>query len=544
MSIPEPAVEMHRTRVRLVWVVPIVAAIVGMTLVIQNWRERGPIVTITFESGEGLEVGKTLIKYRDVTIGRVSQITLSDDRTHVEVVGDLVKSASDMVVQGAQFWVVRPRIGVGWASGLDTLLSGAYIGVEPGAGGGRRTHFVGLETPPALAHGSRGRQIVLTAHDLGSLSAGAPVYFHRYQVGRVIEEHLDERTGEARIIAFIDAPYDKDVTPDTRFWNASGVDLNLSAEGLKVRTQSAATVLAGGIAFADAPVGSDTDVAKPGADFTLYVDEQTAMAPPDGEPHIIRMRFEKPLRGLVVGAPIEFVGVEVGSVTSIDVGYEPKTMHFPVFVTGKLFPRRMGLAYKMIHAAGEVDTDEDIARFWGQLIGHGLRAQPRSGNLLTGRLYLALDFVPTAAKVSFNPATRPTELPTIESNMGELQANITQVVKKLDALPLERVVDHLDQDLTALHGTLGQINDKLLPSATQTLGTTHETLENVGDFLTTDSAFRVNLEQTLDDVQQTLHSFKALADYLDHHPEALIKGRPSDPVIPQAKPPGKADAVK
>jgi integrase len=218
-----------------------------MTLVIQNWRERGPRVTITFESGEGLEVGKTLIKYRDVTIGRVSQITLSDDRTHVEVVGDLVKSASDMAVQGAQFWVVRPRIGVGWASGLDTLLSGAYIGVEPGTGGGSRMHFVGLETPPPLDHGSRGRQIVLTAHDLGSLSAGAPVYFHRFQVGRVIEEHLDESTGEARIVVFIDAPYDKDITPATRFWNASGVDLNLSAEGLKVRTQSAATVLAGRI---------------------------------------------------------------------------------------------------------------------------------------------------------------------------------------------------------------------------------------------------------------------------------------------------------
>jgi paraquat-inducible protein B len=219
-------------------------------------------------------------------------------------------------------------------------------------------------------------------------------------------------------------------------------------------------------------------------------------------------------------------------------------MHFPVFVTGKIFPQRMGLAYKTIHASGAVDTDEEIARFWGQLIGHGLRAQPRSGNLLTGRLYLALDFVPSAAKVNFNPATLPTELPTIESNMGELQANITQVVRKLDALPLERVVDHLDQDLTDLHGTLGQLNNKLLPSATQALGTTHDALENVDEFLTTDSAFRVNLEQTLDDVQQTLHSFKALADYLDHHPEALIKGRPSDPGLPQAKPPGKADAAK
>jgi paraquat-inducible protein B len=535
MSVPSPQVEARRFRLRLVWIVPIVAAIVGMTLVIHSWRERGPRVSITFESGEGLEVGKTLVKYRDVTIGRVSQITLSDDRTHVEVVADLVRSASDLAVEGAQFWVVRPRFGVGWASGLDTLLSGAYIGVEPGAGGGGRTHFIGLETPPPLAHSTQGRRIVLATHDLGSLSTGAPVYFHRFQVGRVIDEHLDDNTGDARITVFIDAPHDKDVTPATRFWNASGVDLDLSADGLKVRTQSIATVLAGGIAFADAPVGPDVNVAGPGADFKLYGTEETAMAPPDGEPHIIRMRFEKPLRGLTVGAPIEFVGVEMGSVTSIDVGYEPKTQHFPVFVTGKIFPRRMGLAYTDRHANGEPDTDEDLAKLADQLVSHGLRVQPKSGNLLTGRLYLALDFVPGATKVTFNLSARPIEMPTVESNMGELQADITHLVKKLDALPLERVVNHVDDDLTDLHGTLGRVNENLLPSATQTLSTMHDALQNVDEILTTDSAFRSNVEQTLGDVQRTLRSFRALADYLDRHPEALIKGRAAEPALPKEK---------
>jgi paraquat-inducible protein B len=536
--------EVRRFRLRLVWIVPIVAAVVGMTLMVHSWRERGPRVSITFESGEGLEVGKTLVKYRDVTIGRVSQITLSDDRTHVEVVADLVRSASDLAVEGAQFWVVRPRIGIGWASGLDTLLSGAYIGVEPGAGGGSRTHFVGREIPPPLAHSTRGRRIVLEAHDLGSLSAGSPLYFHRFQVGRVIDAHLDDDTGEARVVVFIDAPHDRVVTPATRFWNASGVDLDLNAEGLKVRTQSLATVLAGGIAFADAPAGPDANVAGPGTEFRLYRDEQAAMAPPDGEPHIIRMRFEKPLRGLAVGAPIEFVGVEIGMVTSIDVGYEPKTQHFPVFVTGKIFPRRMGLAYTTMLANGHADTDDFLAKLAGQLITHGLRAQPRSGNLLTGRLYLALDFMPAASRVSFNPAIRPVELPTIESNMGELQAGIAHVVKKLDALPLDRVVHHLDQDLTDLHGTLGHVNDTLLPSATQTLGTMHEALESVDELLTTDSAFRSDLEQTLGDVQQSLRTFRALADYLDRHPEALIKGRSAERGLPEAAAPAKREVEK
>ena len=434
MNAPQPHIESHRRGIRLVWIVPIAAAVVGLTLLVNHWRERGPEVSITFQSGEGLEVGKTLVKFRDVTIGRVSRIVLSDDRTQVEVTADLVKSAADLAVDGSRFWVVRPRIGVGYASGLGTLLSGAYIGVERGQGA-RRTRFTGLEVPPPLAHAAHGRRIVLQAADLGSLNIGAPVYYRHYQVGQIIDEHLDESVGDARVVLFVDAPNARFVTPSTRFWNASGVDVNVSADGLKLRTQSVATVVAGGIAFDNAP---DTTAANPsppvpGTDFTLYKDEAAAMAPPDGEPHLIRMRFERPLRGLTVGAPIEFVGVEIGSVIAIDVGYEAGTQRFPVFVTGKLYPRRMGLAYTTMLLNGDTGTDDDLAKLVGKLIAHGLRAQPRSGNLLTGRLYLALDFVPDAPHVSFNAAARPVELPTIDSNLEELQAGIAQVVKKINA---------------------------------------------------------------------------------------------------------------
>ncbi len=536
MNVPEPQIESHRRGVRLVWIVPIAAAIVGMTLLIDNWRERGPEVSITFQSGEGLEVGKTLVKYRDVTIGRVSRIVLSDDRTQVEVTADLVKSAADLAVEGSMFWVVRPRIGVGWASGLGTLLSGAYIGVESGRGGSR-THFTGLEVPPPLVHAAQGRRIVLGATDLGSLSIGAPVYYRHYQVGQIIDEHLEQAAG-ARVVLFVDAPNDRFVSPTTRFWNASGVDLNLSADGLKLRTQSVASVVAGGIAFDDGPEGADANASPPsqGTDFTLYKDEQTAMAPPDGEPHLIKMRFEKPLRGLTLGAPIEFVGVEIGSVTAIDVGYEPDTQHFPLFVTGKLYPRRMGLAYTTLLKNGSRGTDDDLSELARKLTARGLRVQPRSGNLLTGRLYLALDFIPDAPPAHFNPNARPVELATIDSNLGELQTGITQVVKKINALPLQRIAGHADQDLTDLHATLERINGGLLPAATDSLNTMHETLQNIDQILADESPLRSNVEQTLDDVQRTLRSVKALADYLDRHPDALIRGRSAAPSPPH--PPG------
>jgi len=541
MNAPDPTLERHKSGMRLVWVVPIAAAVVGIILLVNTWRERGPTVTITFENGEGLEVGKTLVKYRNVTIGRVSQVKLDADRTHVEVVADLAKSAADLAADGTHFWVVRPRIGVGWATGLDTLLSGAYIGVESGAGGAKRTQFSGMESPPPLPHRAAGRQLVLEATELGSVSVGAPVYFRRFHVGQVIDEYLDDKSHAARIVLFIDAPHDQAITRATRFWNASGVDVSINSDGLKVRSQSVASVLAGGVAFEEGPDVADADAPSAGADFLLYKDEPSAMAPPDGEPHMVRMRFDKALRGLTVGAPIEFVGVDIGSVTAIDVGYDAVSQRFPVFVTGKVFPRRMGLAYTTIHAGGKSDTDDDLARLTAQLVARGLRVQPHSGSLLTGRLYLALDFVPASPKIAFNPGARPIELPTLDGNLGELETGLNHIVAKINALPLHEVVAQANEDLRDLHGTLQSVNGGLLPRAVTTLGTLEDTLQTADALLTDDSPFRSNIEDTLGDLQYTLRSVKALADTLNRHPEALIRGRSKDasptPATPQAPSP-------
>lgn len=539
MSVSAPQIEQRRAGLRLVWIIPIAAAVVGITMLVNNWRERGPRVSITFESGEGLEVGKTLVKYRDVTIGRVSQIRLNPDRTQVEVVADLVQSAADLASEGTRFWVVRPRFGVGWVSGLDTLLSGAYIAVESGSPGNRRTHFAGLEAPPPLSHRSAGKRIVLQATELGSVSVGAPVYFHRFRVGQVIDEYLDESTSMARIVVFIDAPHDQVVTQATRFWNASGVDINIGADGVKLRSQSLISVLAGGIAFEQGPNLRDANTPAAGAEFMLYKDESSALAPPDGEPRLVRMRFEKPLRGLVVGAPIEFVGVDIGSVTAIDVGYVHSTHRFPVFVTGKLFPRRMGLAYTTLLARGEPETDENLAKLAGQLVAHGLRVQPHMGSLLTGRLYLAMDFVPAAPAVQFNAALRPVQLPTLDGDLGELQSGLNKVLNKINALPLEAVVTHADEDLVDLHGTLQRLNGAVMPSAIVTLHTVQETLQSVDALLAEDSPLRGHVAETLDNLQSTLRSVRALADTLNRHPEALVRGRDADPpVTPNTRPVG------
>jgi paraquat-inducible protein B len=524
-DLPTPAVKNRRWTPRLVWVVPIAAAVIGISLMIRNWQNAGPDISISFLSGEGVQVGKTLVKYRDVAVGRVTAVELSADHETVMVSASLSKDAASLLKSDTQFWIVRPRIGVGSVSGLGTLLSGVYIGMKTGVATRRERQFVGLENPPALSHGPRGRELLLHAARAGSLAVGAPVYFRQFQVGRVIDESLLP-DGSTRVTVFVDAPYDGFVKPVTRFWNASGIDVRLGADGLNVQTESLAAVIAGGIAFDDGPLESSGSGAAPApGNFTLYKNETEAMAPPDGDPSYLRMRFAQSLRGLEVGAPVEFVGVDIGTVVAVDLGYEQRDKSFPVIVTAKVYPRRMGQAYEILTAQGQTESDETLAEFVGTLVNRGLRAQPRSGSLLTGKLYIALDFQPTSTRASFDASLRPLELPTVNGSFQELEANISRVLKKVNDLPLQQLAEDLHTDLEDLHETLSELHTGVLPNAEDTLSALHRTLDAAGRTLDSESPLQRGLDDTLSQTRSTLQAVRDLVEYLDRHPDALLRGR-------------------
>jgi paraquat-inducible protein B len=464
----------------------------------------------------------------------VTAITLSADRDRALVSADLVKSAEDLAVSDTRFWVVRPRVGVGSVSGLETLVSGAYIAVETGDSRTRRGVFLGLEKPPPLVHGPSGKTVILHS-ELGSANLGAPVYFRRFEVGRVVDRQLEADGRGVRVVAFIDAPNDRFVTKSSRFWNASGINLTLGADGMKLKTEALLSVLAGGIAFETAPAVQESLPAASGTQFTLFKDEASAMAPPDGEPHYVRMRFTQSLRGLSIGAPVEFVGVNVGSVLSIDLDYDATEHTFPVVVTALIYPRRMGRAYDTLLQEGTAESDEKMARLVGQLVTHGLRAQPRTGNLLTGQLYLALDFIPGARKAQFSPGTRPLQIPTVPGSIDELQLRVASIVTKIDRLPLSDIAQHLDSDLRSLHGALEQVDTHVLPATQSVLGAAQHVLAGADRALAEEAPWRENLDQTIAEARRTLRSVRSLTDYLDHHPEALIRGRQRALPPPQAQ---------
>ncbi|MEN1833649.1 MlaD family protein [Pseudomonas lijiangensis] len=539
-----PEVKQRRMRVSLIWLVPIVAGLIGLSMAFHDWMNVGPRVTISFQTAEGLEANKTQVKYKNVVIGMVTDITLSEDRTHVLAAVDLNNTATPFTRVDSQFWVVRPRIGAHGVSGVDTLLSGAFIGADAGNSQETKNNFTGLETPPPVTFGEKGKRFTLHTDDLGSLDIGSPIYYRRIQVGQVVAYELSPDGKGVDVQIFINSPNDQYITTDTRFWNASGVDVTVGTAGLKINTQSLTSILSGGIAFREPNWSPESKPADENAEFKIFDDQATALAPPDGEPRYIRMRFNQSLRGLAVNSPVDFLGVNIGKVVSVDLDYDPKTGTFPSIVGAVIYPNRLGAAEsKLRQLGGSGDEEEQSARILNAFVNNGLRAQARTGNLLTGQLYIAMEFDPKAPKVTFNPKSRPLEIPTVPGNFDKLQEQLQAFVDKLSKVPIDELAKNLNGNLTELQKTLKQVNGSVLPQMRGTLQQAEKTLSSANETLGEDSPGRQQLTQAMEEVQRTARSVRVLTDFLSRHPEALIRGRSGDSAPASYKAPSSSRAI-
>ncbi|MDM0080341.1 MlaD family protein [Variovorax sp. J31P179] len=513
----------------LIWLIPVVAALVGMTLVARILMDRGPEIVLTFKSAEGLEANKTVVRYKDVQIGTVTHIRLATDRSHVRVLVQLKKEASAFTAQDTRFWVVRPRLDTSGISGLGTLLSGAYIGVDAGTSEETSGEFTGLETPPIVTRDDSGRQFLLRARDVGSLDIGSPVYFRRIKVGQVAAYELDPDGHGVTLRVFINAPYEKFVGVNTRFWHASGFDIDLNASGLKVRTQSLITVLIGGIAF-QAPDDQNGPVAGENTAFVLASDETTAMKEPDGPSQTMLLYFNQSLRGLSPGAPVDFRGVVIGEVKSIGVEFDRGERAFRMPVVIQVYPDRM-------RRRSATDPDARISSFqrWQLLVSKGMRAQLRTGNLLTGQVYVAMDFFNDAKPAKLEPNQVPLELPTQPNRLDELQSQVADIARKLNQVPFEEIGADLRKSLASLDKTLNsteqlarRLNNDVTPEMAAALKDVRQTLRSAEKTIADDAPLQQDLRQTLQEVTRAAGSLRVLTDYLERHPESLIRGKPED----------------
>ena len=515
----------HRSRIPLVWVVPALAACIGAWLAIHAFLQHGPLIEITFLDAEGIEAGKTKLRYESVDIGDVKEIKLAPDGRTVEVIIESAHFATPFLVSGSRFWIVRPRLGTTGISGLGTLLSGPYIAMDSGKSKTPARHFVGLEQPPVVAESAMGRRFVLETKDLGSLSISSPAYFHHIQVGRISSIVLDPDGHGVTLNLFIDSPYDRFVTKDTRFWHASGVDVDLDSSGVHVQSQSLTTILAGGVAF-EAPAGSlESMPSAEDSRFSLAINRAVAMKPPKGITESYVLYFGESLRGLAPGAVVDFRGVEIGEVVAINVQYEREHEKFQFPVLINIYPERL---QSRLYKGGDRPVTQSHP-FIARLIEQGFRAQLRSASLLTGQLYVALDFFPRAAKVHASPELIPMPLPTMPGNWEEVQSSIISVAHKLDKLPLNKIAQDLDATLVSLNSFLGNADHIILPETKSTLSQARGALSEAQQALSPESSLQGDLHSTLSSVGRAADSIRTLADYLEDHPEALIRGKTKDP---------------
>jgi paraquat-inducible protein B len=537
-ALPTAAIDApRRFRIPLVWIIPLVALLIGLFLAARTWYQQGPTITIQFKTGTGLEPGKTRIKYKDVDVGQITSVALAQDRAHVVATAQLAREAGGLLVQDTRFWVVSARVSGSAVSGLGTLLSGAYVGMDAGQSNEPGRDFVALDDAPVITLDVPGRAFALHAETLGSIDVGTPIYFRRVPAGQVTGFKLDEAGRHLDIQIFIKAPYDRFVTTDSRFWNASGIDVKLGAEGLQINTESATSILAGGLAF-ETPEDGDEEAAPAGLDFRLFGTRAEALKQPGSNAQIVQLRFTESVRGLSVGAPIDFRGTQIGEVIALEPDVDLDTADVGLLVDIAIFPARM----RPRHAKDDDFSEADFRGFVDRLVARGLRAQLRNGNLVTGQLYVAMDFFPNVGKSAVDWAARPPQLPTQRGSLDELQATLSRIAAKLDRLPLDdiaqetrsaiaglaRAVESTEALMQRLDGLASNEVRAAVSETQQTMAEARAAIADTRRLLASDAPLQQDLRDSLQELSRAAQALRHLADTLDRHPEALLRGKPEE----------------
>ena len=550
---PPRAQVQPRAPFQWIWLIPIVAACIAAYLGFQAVAERGPTITVTFRTGDGMVAGQTKVRHKAVELGTVDSIRLNHDMTAVVVRIKMRRDASAELTEHARLWVVRPRLNAGNISGLDTLVSGSYIELDPGEPDGKeQLDFKGLEEPPAVRSDEPGTTFLLKSSRIGSLSSGSPIFYRDIDVGEVLNYDLGPNGDSVTVHAFIRAPYDKFVHEATHFWNASGLQLDLGAQGVRLRVESLLAVLNGGVAFDTSTDGLDTEVAKGDAPFELFSSEADADNAGYKQRIPFLVYFEGSVRGLSVGSPVELYGLQIGRVTDIRLQFDPTGATSRVAVRLEVTPERI-IPDKLPDPT--LTTPLEVAR---KLVQRGMRATLTTASYLTGQMVLSMQYFPNAAAADVTMEGDAIVLPSEMGGLGSITASISEVANKLGHLPLDQIARNLNatlanvsqltnapelkQTLATMAGAMASVQDlvrkvdaeatpalRRLPEIAQGLQSTVDRANRLVGSADTgygeNSQFRRDLQRLLAQVSDTARSVRLLADYLDQHPEALIRGR-------------------
>jgi len=525
-----------------IWLIPLLALAVALWMVWQESAGTGPQVQVLISDAEGLEAGKTPVRVRNVDVGLVSEISLNDDMSAAVLTIDMNENTQRMLTVDSEFWVVKPRIGRQGVSGLSTLLSGAYLRLQPGSAEQTTTRFKALEEPPVTPQQTPGRRITLTSSVNAAVVVGDSVQYRGVSVGQVekVAFNVDNRTMEYQV--FVEQPYDELLTENTRFWLQSGLSLRWNASGLDVSLGSFESLLGAGINFG-VPEGqpSGEKIAE-SRTFELFASEEAARQQGfvNGIDYVILL--DESVAGLEEGAPVQFKGVRVGTVLKVPLRWNPTDddqaplKQIPVLV--RYEPERMdGL------------VPDTRIEYWRErlpeLFEQGLRANIRASNLLTNTLYVDLRFYPEAEAVAEQEFAGYPVLPSMVSDFSRLEEKLNQLLDKFNGLQLEASLNEFSEAMTATQTSAEEIEalaqsvakivaqpgmQELPQLLQQNLVQLQQLLDSVDD----GSATRRQLHRSLSNIEQLTRDLKPFIEQLREQPNSLIFA-PEETADPEPK---------
>ena len=538
--------EIARNRLSYLWLLPIVALGIGLWLAYSRLSQIGPNIHITFTSAEGLEAGKTKIRYKDLAVGTVTSIDLSNDLKQIIVTAQMSRTAEPLLKKDSQFWIVKPQISASGVTGLGTIVSGNYIAVSPGKDADSANQFAGLDEAPQIQSTEEGLRVRLLTNDARGVNVGTAIYYRGIAVGQIEQIRFSEHYDNLYLTAFIHAPYDRLITNNTKFWNISGINFSMGAEGANLEVESLEALVRGGITFSTPTTLNTNDTpASPGTVYTLFENERASTERTGFEKEYYVVYFDDTTRGLRQGAPVFFNGMSIGEVIDIRLLYDEtkNTAVTPVLIA--LEPDRIDRVNRQEKRDRNLITD---------LVKHGLQASLETGSLITGDKIITLNQYPDDIRsLRKDEYSNYPVLPSRAGSISQLTDDISAIVASVKKLPLEEIANNTKEATAALKSalatpavkTLGASLDKTLKQLDKTLQSVQkagdstdkalaqldkqiktlgkqleQTLYNIGP----ESNLTYTLQETLKTVQRSMKSINDVMRKIDDKPNVLIMG--------------------
>ncbi len=539
-ELPEAVVK-PVNRISTIWLIPLIALTIGAWMVIDQWLKQGPLITIEFSNAQGISPKESLIKLRNITVGKVVDIKLNDKLDGVIVSARMNRKASELLTKDSNFWVVKPRVSLSSVSGLSTILSGYYIEFSPGEEKTSKYHFVGLENPPSTPIGTPGLHITLDSSSDNAFDIGAPVLFRGSQAGRIEYAHLNIEEGMMYYNVFIEAPYDKLITTNTRFWEVTGIDFELSGQGVRINTGTIETLLGGGVSFDVPAYLTKGEPIKEHAQFSIFPNKQKVNERVFYAAQSYMLMFNQSIRGLKPGSPVEYKGLHIGEVVRTDIDYPEmsnvldKNTLLPIMI--KIYPGRLGLK------DNEVGLHK-MQRDMNQWITSGLHGSISNNNLLLGSKYIELKYIDSSLEA---PETFGDLLliPTADDELEQVMTRVSNITKSIEEIPFNDIVKSTSKALKVITESMDQfdstserfenlLNDPKSQTLIAQINSTLKGVESLTKSYSDGSKTNQQLNDVLQSLDKTINNLTPLIMKLNMQPNRLIFNSDNAEVQPTA----------